>query len=110
MRRLKRSECVVMPLVLTYKWYDMIDKGDKREEYRDATSWYETRFNNFMYAFQYEGKRYPVVAFQRAYTKPGMYWLCEVLFRSEGCKHPEWGEPESSHWVLHLLERIELEE
>lgn len=113
MRKLKRSECLVFPLVLTHEWYDMIDKSDKREEYRADTKRYETRFGNFLREATNifgERRKYKIVAFQRAYTKPGMFWLCDVDFRRVGMvRHPEWGEPNEPHWVVKLLERVELE-
>ena len=31
MCKLKRSECAILPLVLKRRWYDMIDRGEKRE-------------------------------------------------------------------------------
>lgn len=115
MIKLKRSDCVVMPLVLTHKWYDMIDKGDKREEYRDDTHRYAVRFANFasrakMYVGPVLAAEKPkVVAFSRAYTKPDMFWICKVGFRDYGkMEHPEWGEPEKPHWVLNLIERVRL--
>lgn len=42
MRKLKRSECAVLTLVLKGKWYDMIEGGEKREEYRDSTPYWAT--------------------------------------------------------------------
>ena len=117
MRKLKRSNCVVMPLVLKHKWYDMIDKGDKREEYRDDTNRYAVRFANFASrAHVYIGpiwaaEKLRVVAFSKGYTKPDMFWLCKVVFRDAGIyEHPEWGEPNEPHWVVKLLERVELED
>ena len=113
MRTLKRSECVVMPLVLTYKWFDMIDKGDKREEYRADTKRYCVRFMNFSTrANNIVGKEFKkkVVRFQRGYNKPSMFWCCDIEFRNKGmARHPEWGEPDAPHWVLCLLERVKLE-
>lgn len=114
MKKIKRRVCVVMPLVLMYKWYDMINKdGGKREEYRDDTQRYRRRFYNFIdrteciFGDDYKKK---VVAFSRAYTKPDMFWLCDLEFRTAGeCLHPEWGEPkDKAHWVIHLLERVQL--
>ena len=113
MREIKRSECIVMPLVLTYEWYDMIDKGDKREEHRADTKRYGVRFTNFaMRTNDIVGEKFKkkVVGFQRAYNKPSMFWLCDIEFRREGmARHPEWGEPDAPHWVLRLLERVKLE-
>lgn len=112
MRAIKRSECVVIPLVLTYEWYDTIDKGDKREEYRADTKRYETRFSNILLAATNifgEKRKEKVVAFQRAYNKPSMFWICDVDFRRAGmARHPEWGEPNEAHWVLKLIERVNI--
>ena len=38
MIELKRSSCAILPLVLKGKWFDMIERGEKREEYRMATT------------------------------------------------------------------------
>ena len=112
MRTLKRSECVVTSLVLTHEWYDMIDKGPKREEYRADTKRYETRFTNILiYSTNVVGEKLKekVVAFQRAYNKPSMFWVCDIDFRRVGmARHPEWGEPDEPHWVLKLIERVDL--
>ena len=112
MRTLKRSECVVTSLVLTHKWYDMIDNGPKREEYRDNTRRYGARFANFAAKSNDilgEHFKKKVVAFQRAYTKPGMFWICDLEFRNDGmARHPEWGEPDEPHWVLKLIERVNI--
>ena len=48
-------------LVLAYHWFDMIDRGDKRIEYRDATDYWRKRL---------EGKT--KVCFHRGYTKVTM--------------------------------------
>lgn len=32
MRKLKRTECVILPLVLKRRWYDMIASGEKLYE------------------------------------------------------------------------------
>lgn len=112
MREIKRSECVVIPLVLTYKWYDMIDKGLKREEYRADTKRYSVRFTNFaMRTNDIVGEKFKkkVVGFQRGYNKPSMFWWCDIEFRREGmARHPEWGEPNEAHWVLKLIERVNI--
>ena len=40
MIKLQRSRCSILPLVLKGKWFDMIERGEKREEYRLPTLGY----------------------------------------------------------------------
>lgn len=105
MKQLKRSECAILPLVLKGKWYDMIASGEKREEYRDATLYWQTRIHNWCYM---RSKR--VVEFRHGYKKdaPRMWFIAnEVFFRGRAHTYT-WGEPESDHYAIALGERIEL--
>lgn len=36
----------MLTLPITRKWFDMIASGGKKEEYRDLTDYYDTRFSN----------------------------------------------------------------
>ena len=85
---LKRSECVIFPLVLTGKWYGMIESGEKHEEYRALTDRYIVRFNNFqrkcanrdvdIYGHGYKRNRPDaVVGFSLGYKKPSMFFTIE---------------------------------
>ena len=47
MDEIRRNKCAILSLVLKGKWFDMIAHGGKREEYRDATKYWRTRFNNW---------------------------------------------------------------
>ena len=42
-----RSDCAVLKLVLKRKWYEMIERGEKREEYRAATDYWLKRLANW---------------------------------------------------------------
>lgn len=120
MMELKRSECAILPLVLKRRWYDMIDRGEKREEYRADTEYWKERLYNW--------SRKPgvhVVEFRLGYAKdaPRMaFWVfgCET---TSGLKpyawkpepmgfyvHPEWGESKDSHFIIKLGERVTLTE
>lgn len=112
MRKLKRSECAVLHLVLKYKWYDMIASGWKREEYRDWETW-NNRITKWIRRFLTYGVYHMVVGFQRGYTKPSMWFECSVSSEEaigRGKHHPEWGEPDTPHYVIALGERVELED
>ena len=141
MKKLKRSECAVLTLILKRKWYDMIASGEKRKEYRDDTPRYRARFRNFQDRCRKlnidilgkvrEGTQCAVVAFSLGYTKAtmfytirfqlaegeareailpggGEYWAAAVI--RNGSSHPDWGEPETPHYVIALGERVELED
>lgn len=113
MRTLKRSECSILPLVLKGKWYDMIDSGVKREEYREATPYWRTRIHNW-YVWQITRPGIKVIAFSRGYRKADMFFVARVWPRCTSVMkrehpHPEWGEPQTPHYVLALDERVELE-
>lgn len=68
-------------LVLKAKWYDMIASGEKKEEYRENTSYWMKRI----------GKLHDVVCFHRGYTNTTMTFVIEG--KSYGYGNPEWGAP-----------------
>jgi hypothetical protein len=107
MRQLKRSECTILPLVLDGEWYDMIASGEKKEEYRDEKRFWRTRISNVIYKAHNEDKPI-VVAFSRGYKKQDMFFVADRILCKKGSNHPEWGEPETAHYVIQLSERVEL--
>ena len=112
MRTLKRSECAILHLVLKKKWFDMIESGEKREEYRDDSSHWACRLRKWAWG----GRRgLPVVVFQLGYAHeaPRMAFLLAAFSLpgwEHGARHPEWGEPETPHYIIGLGERVELED
>ena len=120
MIELERSQCAILPLVLKGKWYDMIASGEKREEYRLATEYWQLRFFNWNATVTAE--KPPVVEFRRGYAKnaPRMAFWCLGLETPGGlspyafvsfddrCKprHPEWGEPANAHFFILLGDRV----
>lgn len=119
---LDRRSCSVLSLVLTRKWYDMIARGEKREEYRLATEYWQKRLWNWNLAFT--PKTTPVVEFRRGYAKNASrmaFWtmgletaggLMPYAFvaadETGKVRHPEWGEPENAHFVIELGGPVEL--
>ena len=73
----------VLDLVLTYKWYDMIESGEKREEYRAITPYWRKRIQS--------GKRYTHVRFHRGYTAKSMVFRFDGLRIGNG--NTQWGAP-----------------
>lgn len=77
-------------LPLKRKWYDMIERGEKLEEYREINAYWlprlvdlSKRVNTF--------KSYTHVRFRLGYTKTTM--LREIESISIGYGRPEWGAP-----------------
>jgi hypothetical protein len=47
MRKVSRRDCVILPLVLKKRWYDMIDSGEKKEEYREYKDFWIKRIEKW---------------------------------------------------------------
>lgn len=121
MTELKRSECSILSLVLKRKWYEMIERGEKREEYRLPTPYWRKRLNNWDKAFN--SQTTPVVEFRLGYARraPRMAFWCFGIETVRGLMpyayvdttslkhlHPEWGEPVEPHFYISLGGRVEL--
>ena len=117
MRKLKRSECAVLPLVLKKKWYDMIDRGEKCIEFREASPYWRTRITNWI-SKALTGKT-PVLEFQNGYSRwsPRMAFVAgngeNLLFdyrtASDPVQHRELGEFPKDRYCLFIGERVEWE-
>ena len=118
---IKRDRCSILSLVLKSEWYDMIEHGGKREEYRLATKYWRTRLHNWDRKFTAHNT--PVVEFRRGYRRnaPRMaYWTLGIetcggmrpyAYVDQQCdkpRHPEWGEPSAPHFFIELGGRVEL--
>ncbi len=119
MKTLKRSECAVLPLVLKGKWFDMIKRGEKREEYRDDTPYWTKRirlWNERFWKLRNAGSEESrIVEFRWGYSgkAPRMaFRVPEIIFTRFCCsprgQRVEWGEPKWPHWVICLGERVKL--
>lgn len=82
-------------LILKAKWYDMIDRGEKKEEYRENTSYWMKRI----------GKLHDAVCFHKGYTNTTMTFAIEG--KSYGYGNPEWGAPKDRKVLkIQLGERL----
>lgn len=96
-----------LKLVLKKKWYDLIEKGIKREEYREIKDYYTKRFY-----LNYDGakvKKFRYVTFYLGYQKnrPSMTFRIKLI--DVGIGRPEWGAEEGKlYYIIVLGERIEL--
>lgn len=115
---MEESKCAILPLVLKGKWYDMIESGAKKEEYREIKPYYTTRLLNW-HNRMWPG--YAVVEFRRGYAKNAKRMAFFAMRIENGdpdmrlhytirheSRHPEWGEPHEGHYVIKLGERVEL--
>lgn len=128
MKKLKRSECAILPLVLKRKWYDLIESGAKKVEWRRADYWL-----NRVSAWAQKSRRenlVPVVEFRHGYAKDArrMAFVCGHLWHPKFQKflhcagpyawqpaefpveHPQLGETPIERVAILIGERIQLED
>jgi hypothetical protein len=114
-----RSKCATLSLVLKREWYDMICRGEKREEYRAATDYWHKRLERWDKSLS----ALPVVEFRLGYAKDapraafwvfglntfsGMKTYALIERYTDKPRHPEWGEPNEPHFVIKLGGRVNL--
>lgn len=119
--KLRRGECLVLPLVLKGKWYRMIESGEKQEEYRDLTRYWHERLLRFNRELLHSGKK-PVVEFRHGYAADAPRMAFEIVTtgpfgssayailhgrRSGG---ERFGEPDGYHFSIQLGRRVEWED
>jgi len=109
-----------LELVLKAEWYDMIERGEKLEEYRDITPYWRKRIcrnDRFcvmkgvckanIYCHYDNGVpcRHETVTFHRAYTGTTMKFRIEKVVIGHG--RTEWGAKEGEkYYVIKLGERL----
>lgn len=111
MRKLKKSECDILPLVLKKKWYDLIDSGEKKEEYREYKRFWSVRILHWLDEAQSKNL-VPVIAFSLGCRPATMFFKVPEypVMQSDESNHPEWGETAVPHYVIELGERVEIVE
>ena len=84
-----------LDLVLKGKWYDMIESGEKPEEYRDLSQHWVSRI-------WYNKDKIKAVRFHRGYTNTTM--TLEVKGITAGRGNPQWGAPTDRDVIIIKLE------
>lgn len=113
----------ILNLILKKKWYDLIDKGVKLEEYREIKPYYSKKFlygcafcyrvectiKCTMQTIEYpENYRYDTVKLRLGYTKKYMLFPIEKVTISKGKE--EWGaNPGQFYFVIKLGKRMEVQ-
>ncbi|MBD5427502.1 MAG: ASCH domain-containing protein [Treponema sp.] len=106
-------------LVLKHKWWDMIERGEKKEEYRAFTEYWTKRilvltkqgqlkvhfFRHLDEKEIVEYKDFDAICFHKGYTNT------TLTFENEGIEinygREEWGaEPDKLYFVIKLGKRI----
>jgi len=88
----------VLRLTLKRKWFDMIARGEKKEEYRAPSKWILSRLLD---------KNYDLVEFRNGYAPDAPMVAVEYLgwaFAAEG--RPEWGAVPEKRYVTIRLGRV----
>lgn len=99
----------MLTLPIKQEWFDMICRGEKREEYREATEYYQTRINSAIVADpNCKGQAYKIfpVKIRAGYNSKSPTATLRVhLTLGKGVQ--EWGaEPYKDYYILQIL-RIE---
>lgn len=116
----------ILYLPLNAKWYNMIESGEKKEEYREIKPYWQKRIlrcygTHWIYddgTCIEEGprgcadclwagpryKKFDAVRFSYGYTKRTMTFEIESIGIGKG--KPEWGAPEEDVFIIKLGNRI----
>lgn len=91
-------------LSLKAKWYEMIERGEKKEEYREIKPYWIKRLGveGRLIGF----KNYDIVKFSFGYTRRIM--LFEIKNIRRGVGKPEWGAPNYEVIIIELGRKIDV--
>lgn len=124
---IQRGKCGVLPLVLCGKWFDMIDSGIKKVEFRRAEYWLP-RASKWLAKCQRENL-WPVLEFRHGYStdarraaflagivldfKRGLVHVCEngrfaVKDADDAVENPEIGETAINRVCFFIGTRVHL--
>lgn len=96
----------MLTLTIKKKWFDMICSGEKKEEYRELSPYYYSRFSRYLGWRTVKGEKKKEEFFCRLrngydMTSPSVVVRCTV---SVGTGKPEWGaEAGERYYVLKIL-------
>lgn len=103
----------MLVLPIKKKWFDMILSGEKKEEYREITKYYSTRFCNLFPGFEDSfitpklGAK--TIMFRNGYNSKSPKFIANCSCRIDEGK-PEWGaEPGKKYFVLTIHEILRKE-
>lgn len=85
----------ILHLTLKKRWFDLIELGIKKEEYRSIKKYWTTRF---------DGKGYTHINFKNGYNKNSPSCLVELKSIRIGIGNRDWGAPDEHVYILELGE------
>jgi hypothetical protein len=88
-----------LKLTLNKKWFDLIKKGIKTEEYREIKQYWQTRLQINGY-HRFEFKKFDFVEFTNGYNKNSPQITVECLNILIGQGLPEWGAVEGQEYFI----------
>lgn len=104
----------ILDLPLKALWYEMIESGIKKEEYREVKSYWSKRllgFNQPLFSHRYglvncNQKGYSHVRFRYGYTKRTVLFKIDEIIIGRG--NPVWGAPtDKDVYIIKIGDRIE---
>lgn len=91
----------MLTLPIKKKWFDMIAKGEKLEEYRNYTEYYKSRFRKYAKEAEFE------IRFRAGYRSDSPLMECTVsLYIGGGCE--EWGAPPGWRGIVLKIHKVEV--
>lgn len=99
----------ILYLSLKSEWYNMIESGIKKEEYREIKDFWTKRLvDKSTYSVDdIKYKKYDVVCFSYGYTKRKMYYKIKSI--GMGIGKEEWGASKYPVYIIKLGERCDFE-
>lgn len=94
----------MLTLPIKKKWFDMILSGEKKEEYREMTPYYQVRFKNLWKFDQFNGSAIREIRFQNGYSGDSPSFVAKCTLKTSTGK-VEWGaEPGKKYYILKIHE------
>lgn len=105
-----------LKLTLKKQWFDMINSGEKREEYREIKSYWIDRLFNFSREYNNWHNRpkcFDYVEFRNGYSKNAPTIICEFKGIEIKTGYKNWGAVENQKYITiklgEIVERKNLE-
>lgn len=99
----KRMPMLTLPIKA--KWYGMLLSGEKKEEYRSLSSYWEKRFRN---VGLFRDAAPKAVRFRNGYSSDSRSFVAKVQLKI-GSGNPQWGAKESEkYFVLTIVEIVDM--
>lgn len=105
---------IILPLTLNYKWFDMIIRGVKKEEYREIKPYWIKRLKAEISAKhtwtesgpiiekEYKFKHFDLIKFTNGYNPNSPSMIVELKGIKIGFGNPEWGGIKQDVFILEL--------